>query len=74
MEGVWRDSDVDRATIWYCSTYKSEAATPKCSFLTTCLPWFFAQIRKSPFKFPSGHSCGVALPRSYPSEKTKNAD
>ena len=38
MEGVWRHSDVGRATIWYCSTYQGEDATPKCLFLTTCLP------------------------------------
>src|ERR1017187_3384077 len=50
MEGVWRCSDVGRATSWYCSTYKGEYATPKCIFLTTCLRWFFAQIRRRPLK------------------------
>jgi hypothetical protein len=38
MEGVWGGSDVGRTTSWYCDTYKGDDATPKCSFLTTCLP------------------------------------
>jgi hypothetical protein len=31
----------------------TEGLLPKCSFLTTCLPWFFAQMRIPPIKFPA---------------------
>ena len=33
-----------------------EDATPKCSFLTTCPPCFFSQMRKPPPKLPSGQT------------------
>jgi hypothetical protein len=73
MEGVWRDSDVGRTSIWYCSTYKGEDATPKCIFLTTYLPWFYPQMRKPPRKFPPGHSCRIALARSLSHRKQRSA-
>ena len=32
----------------------SEDATLKCSFLTTCLPWLFSQVRKPARRLPPG--------------------
>ena len=37
---------MDRATSWYCYTYKGENLTHKCNFLTTAALGFFAQMRK----------------------------
>ena len=51
MEGVWRCSDVGRATSWYCSTYKGEETTPKCSFLSTSFPLFLTQTTLRPSRF-----------------------
>jgi hypothetical protein len=64
MEGVWRGSDVGRATSWYCSTYKGEDSTPKCSFMTPCL-WWCAELRKRLFL---RHFRLLKLPSSCPSD------
>ena len=48
MEEVWKCSDVGRATIWYCSSYQGEDATPKCLFLTTSLTVLFARMSFPP--------------------------
>src|ERR1017187_8791514 len=37
--------------VWYRDGHYPEDATPKCSFVTTCLPWSFAEMRK-PFLKP----------------------
>src|ERR1017187_749155 len=41
-----------------------EDRTLKCNFLTTCLPWLFAEMRKPPLKIPSGHPNDVRLSAS----------
>ena len=44
MEGVWRCSDVGRATSWYCATYKGDNTTTKCIALSTSLLLFLTQM------------------------------
>src|ERR1022692_3243145 len=63
MEGVWcRDG------------YYPEDATPKCSFLTTCLPWLFARTTSAPLKSSFGPTellqRGLIPPR--PATKPRN--
>ena len=32
--------------VWYWDGHYPEDVTPKCSFFTTCVAWFFAEMRR----------------------------
>jgi hypothetical protein len=59
-------SDVGHAISWYCSTYKGENATTKCSFLTTRLAWPYPQETLS-FRYQPSHRA-ITWPGFTPAE------